>query len=38
MSYNEVLTENELGKGMILTCTGFPIESDAVISFDNLPV
>ena len=36
MSYNEVLTEKELSKGLILTCTGFPIHSDAVISFDHL--
>jgi ring-1,2-phenylacetyl-CoA epoxidase subunit PaaE len=36
MSYNEVLTENELNKGLILTCTGFPIGGDAAISFDEL--
>ncbi len=34
MSYNEVLTEKELVRGLILTCTGFPIETDATISFD----
>ena len=36
MSYNEVLTEKELSKGLILTCTGFPVHSDAVISFDQV--
>ncbi|MBC7828997.1 MAG: ferredoxin--NADP reductase [Chitinophagaceae bacterium] len=36
MSYNEVLTEKELNRGLILTCTGFPIEGDAIISFDRL--
>lgn len=28
MSYNEVLTEEELRKGWILTCTGFPVGGD----------
>jgi ring-1,2-phenylacetyl-CoA epoxidase subunit PaaE len=36
MSYNEVLTEKDTSKGLILTCTGFPIDSDAVISFDEV--
>ena len=36
MSYNEVLTEKELNRGLILTCTGFPIEGDAILSFDHL--
>lgn len=31
MSYNEVLTERELQKGLILTCTGFPVEGDVSI-------
>lgn len=31
MSNNEVLTENEIEKGLVLTCTGFPIQGDAVI-------
>lgn len=35
MSNNEVLTEKELNKRLVLTCTGFPIEEDAVISFDQ---
>ena len=34
MSYNEVLTERELGKGLILTCTGFPIGGDASIQVE----
>lgn len=36
MSYNEVLTEKELNRGLVLTCTGFPIETDAELSFDSL--
>jgi ring-1,2-phenylacetyl-CoA epoxidase subunit PaaE len=36
MSYNEVLTETELKRGLILTCTGFPIDGDAAISFDEM--
>jgi ferredoxin-NADP reductase len=35
MSYNEVLTEKELIKGLVLTCTGFPIEDDVTVSFDD---
>lgn len=31
LSYNEVLTEKELAKGLILTCVGHPIEGDARI-------
>lgn len=31
MSYNEVLTENELEKGMTLTCVGYPINGDVVL-------
>lgn len=31
MSYNEVLTENELEKGMTLTCVGHPINGDVVL-------
>jgi ring-1,2-phenylacetyl-CoA epoxidase subunit PaaE len=36
MSYNEVLTENELDKGLILTCTGFPVFGDVELSFDKV--
>jgi ferredoxin-NADP reductase len=31
MSYNEVLTEKDLIKGLVLTCTGSPIYGDVVI-------
>jgi ring-1,2-phenylacetyl-CoA epoxidase subunit PaaE len=31
MSYNEVLTERELAKGLILTCTGYPVGGDVSI-------
>src|SRR5690606_24155930 len=31
MSYNEVLTDKELNKNLILTCTSFPIEGDVEI-------
>ena len=33
MAYNEVLTERELQQGLILTCTGYPINGDISISF-----
>lgn len=33
MSYNEVLMDNEINKGRILTCQGYPIEGDAEITF-----
>ena len=31
MSYNEVITEKELAEGLILTCTGHPVDGNAVI-------
>lgn len=31
MSYNEVLTERELEKGFVLTCTGFPVSGDVIL-------
>jgi ring-1,2-phenylacetyl-CoA epoxidase subunit PaaE len=31
MSYNEVLTDNELLKGLTLTCVGYPVGGDAVL-------
>ncbi len=34
MYYNEVLTDRELKQGMILTCTGFPVEGDITLSFE----
>lgn len=33
MAYNEVLTDNEIQKGIVLTCQGFPIEGNAEIQF-----
>ena len=31
MSYNEVLTERDLEKGLVLTCTGFPASGDVIL-------
>lgn len=31
MSYNEVLTERELAKGLVLTCVGFPIGGNVTL-------
>ncbi|KAA9345567.1 flavin reductase family protein [Adhaeribacter soli] len=31
MSYNEVLTEKEISKGLVLTCVGYPIGGDVVL-------
>lgn len=31
MSYNEVLVEQELAKGLILTCTGYPVGGDVLL-------
>jgi ferredoxin-NADP reductase len=36
MAYNEVLTDQEMAKGRILTCQGFPIDGDVEISFPEL--
>lgn len=33
MAYNEVLTEEELAKGRVLTCQGYPVEGDATVVF-----
>lgn len=33
MSYNEVLTKKDLESGLVLTCTGFPIEGDIELIF-----
>jgi ring-1,2-phenylacetyl-CoA epoxidase subunit PaaE len=33
MSLNEVLTENDLSGGWVLTCTGYPAEDETTISF-----
>jgi ring-1,2-phenylacetyl-CoA epoxidase subunit PaaE len=32
MSYNEILTENEIEKGLALTCVGYPVGGDVVIN------
>ena len=34
MSYNEVLTERELFKGLVLTCTGYPVSDDVKLIFE----
>lgn len=34
MSHNEVLTDRELAKGFVLTCTGFPVGGDARIKVE----
>lgn len=34
MAYNEVLTDDEIAKGRVLTCQGFPIGGDADIVYD----
>jgi ferredoxin-NADP reductase len=33
MMYNEVLLNDDVRKGMVLTCSGFPVGGDAVIAF-----
>lgn len=33
MKYNEVLLNDEIRKGLVLTCSGFPIEGDVVLQF-----
>ncbi|RYD80196.1 MAG: 2Fe-2S iron-sulfur cluster binding domain-containing protein, partial [Sphingobacteriales bacterium] len=33
MAYNEVLMDDEIEKGRVLTCQGFPVNGDAVIHF-----
>ena len=33
MSNNEVLTDRELARGLVLTCTGYPIGGDAQLDF-----
>jgi ferredoxin-NADP reductase len=35
MSYNEVLTENDIKRGRVLTCTGHAIEGDLELSFNS---
>lgn len=33
MKYNEVLLNDEIRKGLVLTCSGFPIEGDVILQF-----
>lgn len=33
MKYNEVLLNDETRKGLVLTCSGFPVEGDVVLQF-----
>jgi len=33
MAYNEVLTDDEIAKGRVLTCQAFPVDGDATIVF-----
>ena len=35
LSYNEVLTEQELEKGITLTCVGHPVHGDVILKMDN---
>ena len=34
MSYNEVLMEDEIANGKILTCTGYPVRGDVLLKFE----
>ncbi|HYF30376.1 MAG TPA: ferredoxin--NADP reductase [Chitinophagaceae bacterium] len=33
MMYNEVLLNDEVRKGIVLTCSGFPVEGDVILKF-----
>jgi ferredoxin-NADP reductase len=35
MKYNEVLTEQDIKKGMVLTCTGYPVYGNVELDFDR---
>ena len=34
MSNNEVLTDRDLARGLVLTCTGYPVGGDVTLDFD----
>ncbi|MEO5683169.1 MAG: ferredoxin--NADP reductase [Chitinophagaceae bacterium] len=34
MSYNEVLMDDEMKKGRVLTCTGYPIDGNVVLKYE----
>lgn len=36
MSYNEVLLEEEIAKGRVLTCVGYPVDGDVEISLQDI--
>lgn len=37
MAYNEVLTEKDIAKGMVLTCVGYPVDGDITITYSVMP-
>ncbi len=36
MKYNEVLTDEDMKKGLTLTCTGYPVYGNVELDFDNM--
>jgi ring-1,2-phenylacetyl-CoA epoxidase subunit PaaE len=34
MAYNEVLTDEEIARGRVLTCQAFPVYGDVEINFE----
>jgi len=36
MSYNEVLLDEEIAKGRVLTCVGYPVEGDVELSLRDI--